>query len=698
VLTHPTNHHDAHQNRDEHPSSPQRLTLPSPPSKKRAALALVLFLAALAPAVWGHTRLMEEDTTGWAGSVLAIIMVAAAARIGGTSPRPWTVPPKDPRLATRWWWLVPAALLGALAWWLNLATTVSEPWVVLSWLLAQSCLLPPFLVPEDRRFQASFRTFLLTIRSHLVELLVVALLLAAALAFRLPYLERYPVYVHNDEASCGLMGRELIERAATGDEYWFRWTDHFWNFPSMSFFPSAATQAITGTNLYGHRLSNVLLAMVALVCFTSLVRSLFGPTASLVALALAVSAHTAVHWSRSGIHTGHATWLTVICAWLLWKAVSSGRIQYFILLGFSLASCLLTYNAAFLVPPWIAVILAVYWIVSGKFRAAFTVPLAIAVFSSVLFLAPMIAEFQKSPDSFFQRSSMMVWSDDPSSVAHLRANFGNDFRRAAIARNWERASRLLHTNGDSNLQYGSQRIGMVDGLTAIVFILGLGVALAWPFHPGHWTLMLVLVLNVVLGGLLVMDGVQYSRIAGMALVALIVPALWARQLVATTAVAAGRWAGGIAVAGLAAWVVFVGIENFNYTFVRHDEIHWSNGGMRRLSVETALVRNIRDWGEDNITYLHTSLPTDFRQQGYLLMAEGRTMRTFETADEIDLAPARDFDRVTIVLSPDSADLASTVEERFPGGDWMDVQIEFHDPDDIAMVYRIDSPGSEAIRP
>ena len=666
----------------DHPPDPPR------PARARAILALVLLLAALVPAAWGQARLMEDRSIGWLGSVLAIVMVVAGARIGRRPPGPITEPPTDDRLSSRWPWLILAVTLGLLAWWLNLTTAIGEPWVVLPWLCSLASLLVPYLVPEDSRPRSGDPGRLPGTRHRWAELLTVVLLLGVALAFRLTSLERFPSYVHYDEASCGLLGREIIERAAAGEDFWFESFPHFWGFPAMGFFPSAAAQAVTGTNLYGHRLANVVLGMVALWCLWSLVRAIWGANAALVAVGLAATAHTAVHWSRSGIHSGHAAWLTVICAWLVWKAVATGRLQFFILSGYALAACLLTYNAAALVPLWIALVLAVSWTASKPFRRAFTVPLAIAALGSVLFLGPMLAEIQKGNGGFLQRASMMVWTNDPVSVAHMRASFDGDFRREAVAQNWRRVSRLLQTTGDSNLQYGSQKIGAVDGLTAVVFVLGLGAALAWPTHPGHWSLLLVLTLTVVLGGLLVMDGVQYSRIAGLALITGVVPALWARQVICTAGSAFGRWAGVLAGTTMAAGLILIGIENFTYTFLRHDALHWSGGGMRHLSVETAIARNIRDWGAANTTWVHSSLPTGFHDQGYRLIADTRTKFTFEAVKEIDPGSAPGAESATIVIPPDAPELASALEERFPDGRWVPIEIEHHDPSDIALAYRL----------
>jgi hypothetical protein len=177
----------------------------------------------------------------------------------------------------------------------------------------------------------------------------------------------------------------------------------------------------------------------------------------------------------------------------------------------------------------------------------------------------------------------------------------------------------------------------------------------------------------------------------LALITGILPALWARQVVATAATACGRWAGGLAGAALAAGLIVIGMANFNYTFIRHDALHWSGGGLRHISIETAIARNIRDWGADNTTWVHSSLPTDFHTQCYVLIANDRTKASFETVDEIDPGSPPGAESVAIVIPPGDRELADAVGERFPDGRWIPLAIEHHDPADFAMVYRLSLP-------
>jgi 4-amino-4-deoxy-L-arabinose transferase-like glycosyltransferase len=659
-----------------------------PPSRTKAVISTALLVLALIPATWGQIQLMDQRGVGWFGSLAGLIMAIVAARMAGAPANPWREPPRDPRLVRRWWMLVPAVLFGLLAWWFQLGEQPREPVVLIFWLLAIAYLLIPSLIPERGSFKTRVTDVLRTARTRWSVWLTVALLMGTALTFRLPHLERYPVAVHNDEASCGLMGQQVLERRAAGERHWFRTCEGFWHFPSVGFFPSAVGQALTGTNLYGHRLANVVLSTLALGCFYSLVRSMLGTTAALLALAVAATAHVAVHWSRSGIHSGHAAWLTVICAWLVWKAVSTGRLQWFVLSGLALPLGFLTYSAAYVVPLWLGLVLAIAWLASSRFRRALTVPLAVAFLSTVVFSAPFVAEFQNHPETFFNRSNMMVWTEEQAAVNHMRASYGEDFRRVMLARNWERTTRLLHLEGDSNLQYGNRGIGLMDWMTAVVFVLGLGVALAWLRHPAHWPLLLVLLLNVALGGVLAMDGVQYSRLAGIAVIMAVVPALWGRQLMESGRAALGRWAVVPIAAALIAGVLAVGLENHSYTFNRHDDVSWTDGSLRLDGVRATIARNTGEWGGGNFTFVQSDLPSDFGHQAYRLISSHQAKAEFDSVDVIDLSVVDEHNTVTFVIPPGAEEVLHQLEARFPGGRKVPIEIEFHDPNDVAWVYRI----------
>jgi 4-amino-4-deoxy-L-arabinose transferase-like glycosyltransferase len=688
----------------------------STPTRRRSLVALLLLTGAIPPAYLGHRLLMEHRDIGWSLSLAAVVMVALATRLLRAR-SPFTYPDEDPRLRRRWRFVVAGAGCGLIAYMIQLKPAAAERHVLVWWFLALALVLVPFLMPSEgvRRLvdlvrgrgsrqrvkygevrsemdrenlhSASFRTGL-WLRLHRVELAVAVLLFTAALAFRLPYLERFPAIVHNDEADCGLMAQQVLDRRANGEAYWFRACDGFFHFPSMGFFPGAAMQAITGTNLYGNRLANVVLSIAALLCLYSLTRSVWGPGAAAVATGIAATAHTALHWSRDGIHSGHATWLTVICAWLAWKAVSTGRIQWFVLLGFSLAICLQTYTAAYLVPVWLGLVLLACWTCSGKFRKRYTFPLLISLLSGLLFFGPMIAEYQKRPATFFNRANALVWSSDPGVIGHMGSQVGDDHVTGMMKRNLGTVRYLLHDSGDSNLQYGVVGLGMVDRYSAIALVLGTGVLLAQCCHFASWPLLFVIILNLSLGAVFTIDGVQYSRIAGLALVVVLVPTQWFRQLgiaASRTMGRAGRW---LAVSLIVAAMVLIGLENFRIYFVRNDSFFWTSGSPRVSAEQAVLARHIRDWGSANITFVEKSLTPDYGHHAHQFISRNRRYLALDDLESINPASLDGLDTATFVVRREDERTLQELQVGYPGGSFIERPIPFYEPGTFFRANRV----------
>ncbi len=677
------------------------------PSRLRAGASAALLLVAVLPSALGVSLVLRHRAGGWWLTLAGFALALAATRLVAR-PRPFVLPPPDPRLRRRWWWLLVGTILGGAAFLVQLFAPSRETLVLACWFPALASMLAPWLAParpsaepgcegdgEGREpIPAGQAETGRRPRRLWLEVAAVVLLLGAALAFRLPYLERFPAKVHNDEASCGLMARQALEWRAAGERYWFRACDGFYYFPSLGFFPSAVTQAATHSDLYGHRLANVVLGTSVLLVLYLLARSLYGRTAALVALGLGATAHMAVHWSRSGIHGGHATWLTVLCAWLAWKAFAGGRLHYFVLLGFSLAACLLTYNAAFLLPLWAALVLGGSWLARRSFRVRFTVPLAVTGLAATVFFAPMLAEYVNHPDTFFSRRNMMVWSQEPDSVRHMSSQFGEHFRLGTVHRNLERTARLLYDAGDSHLQYGYEGFGIVDRSTAVILVLGAGVAVAQLTAVGIWPLLLLIVLDVALGGILTMDGVSSMRIAGLALVLPLLPALWAGQLeegASRSLGRPGRWlAAGllIVVVGLAGW------ENFRFYFRQYDHYNWTSAVPRADAERSVLARRIRDWGPHNETWVQAGLPSELHHQAFELIAVRRIVHVFDDAATIDVAPAAGVDGVTFVLPASDVGDLETLRARFPGGRLLEENIPFSDRRTFYAAYRVASSDLE----
>jgi 4-amino-4-deoxy-L-arabinose transferase-like glycosyltransferase len=581
-------------------------------------------------------------------------------------------PPPDSRLRGRAWCVVPSLALSGATFWSSRNPSRTTTWL---WLASLLALLLPMVIPKRlsggvRPSEQLGRRLVAGVRGRLQvpwgEVVLCMLLLGVAVAFRLPYLERFPLLIHNDEANCGLAAQNLLTAWQHGQSVLFETCGlYFYDFPNLGFVPSALSQFLVSPNLYAHRLANVVLGTVALACLYLLVRSLWGSAAALLSLGLGATAHAAVHWSRSGIHSGHAAWAMVICSLLLWKAISTGRAYWFILAGLGLSACLVTYNAAFIAPLWLGSVVTAHWLCNRSFFRRYTASLGVAVLAALIFLAPVVAVYQRHPEAFMRRQTSLVFTSNPVSIKHMREAAGDNYLLDTLWNNLGLSALLLDRTRDSNQQYGYAGAGMVDTVTAVGWVLGVGVAVArLPSFPYSW-LLAGLFLNWLVGGVLSMDAVQYSRVAGLALLVVIPPAIWGRELLEAAKTAAGHRGMLAAAILLAVGLLLSGAENFRLYFQEHDQ----RSVQKRADVLLSLIATeARDEGLHNATFvLSRQMPTDFRHSSYQFVAHERYLAAFDDVATVAFPQGKAFSQVAFVIPPGETEILDRLQQRFPGG-------------------------------
>jgi hypothetical protein len=378
----------------------------------------------------------------------------------------------------------------------------------------------------------------------------------------------------------------------------------------------------------------------------------------------------AVHWSRSGIHTGHATLLTVLCAMCLVRGVRSGRTIWFALFGVGCGATLLTYNAALLAPAWLGLVIAICWLIRPRLLEAYATVFLVALISALVVLAPMIGYWHARPGTFLKRSSSLVFTSDGAATELTQKRHQTDFILEEVERNLSRAVLLLNRTGDSNFQFGNAGRGMVDPITGAGIVLGLGVALARLSDHRYWSLLLGLLLIWLVGAVLSTHGVQYSRIAGLALLVLILPALWARDLLNAAERARGRlgWAGAVAL--LAGLLVAAAWWNARIYFVEHDARYLRSRlpAWHRRALPSLVAREADADGPDTVVAVVSLRTIDLKYRSHVYLAGDRTVLLVRHVEDIP-PPAPHYRRLVILLTNlrvRDQDLEE-LRLRYPGG-------------------------------
>lgn len=497
-------------------------------------------------------------------------------------------------------------------------------------------------------------------RAGLLHTVLVAVVLLAAAAVRLVDLERYPLVVHNDEASCGLMAHEIVEEWRGHGVNWFAPRSFYW-FPTLGFVPSAIGQAVAPPNLHGHRLANGLLSIAALACLYLLLKDTVGAAPALVGLWLGSVGHFSVHFARSGIHSGHAGFLAILCAWLLWRGFRTGGTGWFMAAGLGLAACGLTYHGALVVPLWLGSVAGACWLASASFRRRWSALLLLAAAATLVAVAPMVGTWLSAPDTFIARRGSMVFSTEEESVRHMRSIHGDEYLPAVLATNLGRALKLFSTIGDSNSQYGWRGGGLLDRTSSALFLTGLGLGLGVVGRRQVWPILVGVAGVWLLGAVLTMDAVQYSRVAGLMLLVGVPQAWFAAALLTAAEHGFGRAGRRIAAAALVVGLAVVGAVNLHLYFVRHDR-----DADRLEVIRTVIARDARDDGPRTATVVSCrDLPCDLEHRTHQFLAADRQVSTIGDPDEVASMEGGGTSRTVIVVAHTDSALKDAILERFP---------------------------------
>jgi hypothetical protein len=132
-------------------------------------------------------------------------------------------------------------------------------------------------------------------------------------------------------------------------------------------------------------------------------------------------------------------------------------------------------------------------------------------FTAILIFAPMAVYFLRHPWHFMSRTSHVFvladqgWVDTP----HPRESAA-----ATLLRQAGRVLLLFNYGGDMSGQYG-YRGPMLDFITSILFVLGLGYSTGHIDRPRHLFLLIWLWATLIVGGILTLPAPFVPRLAGM---------------------------------------------------------------------------------------------------------------------------------------------------------------------------------------
>jgi 4-amino-4-deoxy-L-arabinose transferase-like glycosyltransferase len=466
-----------------------------------------------------------------------------------------------------------------------------------------------------------------------------------------------PPGFHGDEGESGMQSLALLH-GEVGSLISVGW----YHLPMLGFAWHAASMKVFGETVFGLRMSSVLVGTLTLLPVYLLTRLLFNRKTALLATFLLAVSHSFIALNRLGINYTQTTLFEVTAFYFLFRGLRSKRWWNFAASGLFVGGGLYLYYASRLVPFIILGFVVCASLSNRSFLRDQWRGLAVLSLTAVLVFAPMGLYFVQHPWHFMSRTTNVFvlgnqgWVNTP---------YPPDSAALTILRQAARVLPLFNYGGDSSGQYG-YRGPMLDFVTSILFVLGLGYCFARLRRPRHLFLLVWFWATMIVGGVLTLPAPFLPRLAGMLPMLSISAAV---TISASLGVFEHAWgqrnATRAALAGLVA--ITLGVVTFlNYDTYFNKYIHTIQGWAMREPA-TAIARYVNSLGESYDVFLLGEPKLYVRHGTIRFIARG--MRGTDVLAPSHYIPlqAGGENNVVYVLLPSHLHHLSSLQQYYPKG-------------------------------
>jgi 4-amino-4-deoxy-L-arabinose transferase-like glycosyltransferase len=496
-----------------------------------------------------------------------------------------------------------------------------------------------------------------------IELLGVILVCLAAFALRAWDLERFPPFMHGDEAESAWRGLRILIGPDPLPP--FITSPDWYDLPTLYHYVEAASMAVFGVTAGGVRMVSAISGALTVPLIYVIARLSWGRLAGALSMLFIAFGHTHLHFSRFGGGYVEAS-LMMALMMLLVVIAARGRRGMLLFAGIGLVIGLAQYMyaSARLLPIAGGILLAaLLW--RRKIGLTHIGLVALAAFVAV---APLGAWYLQNPGTISGRMND-VFILNASALTHtLGADYAmpRDLGRLASLQ-FSRIGGYLMNAGDTSTKYAREFPGF-DGVTAALFWFGLAQAVLRSRRFGAFALLTWFLAGFTTAGLLTIDAPSANRLLVAIPSVYLLAGHGAQRLAAMTAGLVGRIRAGArpAVFGLAAAAIFIvvlGISipyNLNIAFVAYPLV---SGPMAPIMTGRELAP--LDGGEWRAYVM--GLPTMYADYAPVRFVAYR-IKPEDLLRAADLAPDEDGRRTIVVALPVNYHEYEKVKQRFPGGE------------------------------
>jgi hypothetical protein len=528
-------------------------------SPVRQGLAVAALVAALGAQQMTFAHPVE--LAGWALYVAAAAMMAVAvcpaqppaAEPSGPSPSAFSV--------RRIRWGLMAGLAVGSATLLSAANRWPAP-VLLLWIgsfFAGAAALRRWRVSPPARRPAA--------RPRYEVAAVAGIVVLAALA-RLLWIDSLPRYFFGDESRVGMF---LVNTYRKGIPNFFTMGWNTW--PVIGLSLQGVFAPLLGFSHTTLRLSSALMGTLAVLATYLLARELATPVFAMLAALLFAMCRTAIDFSRLGVCHAQVICLAPFAWFWWWRGVNRGSATSYWWAGVGFGLCLYTYNAGQLLPPlwfgWVIIAVAMApRMVRTHWRGALITLVGIVV--TTLPWIDYTSDHFTFGRKWYEWTFMARSRQTMTEMLHALQATGLGAALAVLRRQVWRTWLGFGVVPAGAYGIGYRGGGMLDHVTAPLFMLGLGLTLCGRWGARGAFLVYWWLVTAIVGGVLTIDPPAVVRLVGLLPVLAIIAATPLYGLLRTSAdvhwrTAAGRTAvSGIVVVAL---LLAAGWENWRTYFV-----------------------------------------------------------------------------------------------------------------------------------
>ncbi len=478
------------------------------------------------------------------------------------------------RPVAQWWWIASVLLLllaASLYVWLKRRAAMDA---------RQRALRKTSKTPAQENRQRVTISARQRIWKLLADPLLLSVLLLAALLLRLPGLTDQPYIVHGDEAACGLEAYRWLNGGVPSllSVGWY-------GLPVLGYGYPALVMRLAGVNLFGLRLSSVIIGVLCVLLLYALAREFAGRRVAFVAAALLATAHIAIQFSRMGIHYIHAPFVVLLTLWMLVRALRKNSALAAVMAGIGLSLAMQVYFSARIVFAIIPLFLIGLFLLYPHFLKGRLFTLGWMALSLLISFGPLGVYFLHDTDALEARpAQVLILNLTPGMLSHLISQFGTANLSAVLLRQFAAVPLLVGGLADQSLQYGPL-YAMFDALAAALMTIGFFYALFHLKRPLCLLLVVWVICTVMLGGVLTIDMPWWPRLLVMVPALCLLAALVLEEMlraaerfwrglewVVMPAVPGQRWRAAVLGAMLAlAVIVYSGGQSIQHYFIDYPQ-------------------------------------------------------------------------------------------------------------------------------